>query len=208
MKRTAKDKLIAAAEAEMLAKGYPATTVDDICARAGVSKGSFYHFFSSKEELGLAALDAFVARNRRVIGKAPDGGPPRERAVALLDHLLSSASQMWGGGCLLGSLALDLAETHPAIAEQVSARFRQIAETLAGGFAPLAEGMGKAWSAEALAEQFIVAVEGGLILARAHGDWGYVERALARFRDQVLAAAPETSPAPRMQAPEPRRRPA
>ena len=49
MKETARDRLIAAAEAEMLAKGYPATTVDEICARAGVSKGSFYHFFSTKE---------------------------------------------------------------------------------------------------------------------------------------------------------------
>jgi TetR/AcrR family transcriptional repressor of nem operon len=190
MKETAKEKLIAAAEAEMLAKGFPATTVDEICARAGVSKGSFYHFFSTKEELGLAALEAFFARNLRVVQQAPGGGSPKAQAAALVDHLLASAGRMWGGGCLLGSLALDLAETHPQVAEEVSAKFRAMAGLLAAGFAPLAEDLGELWSGEALAEQFIVAVEGGLILARAHGDWGYVERALARFRHQVLSARP------------------
>jgi len=186
MKETARDRLIDAAEAEMLAKGYPATTVDDICARAGVSKGSFYHFFSTKEELGLATLEAFFNRNLKVVQAAPAATLPREQAVALLDHLLASAGRMWGGGCLLGSFALDLAETNPRIAAEVSARFRAMAGLLAAGFAPLARGT--AVSGEALAEQFIVAVEGGLVLARAHGDWGYVERALARFRQQVLAA--------------------
>ena len=184
---TTKEKLVAAAEAEILAQGYAATTVDEICARAGVSKGSFYHFFPTKEDVALAALDAFFVRNRKIIDEAPEAGTPRERARAVLDHLLASAGQMWGGGCLLGSLAMDLADTRPRVAEQVSARFRDISEMLTGFFAPLA-GEGPR-AAEAMAEAFVVAVEGGLVLARAHGDWGYVERALERFRGQALRSA-------------------
>ena len=46
---TSKEKLVAAAHALMLSKGYAATTVDEICERAGASKGSFYHFFETKE---------------------------------------------------------------------------------------------------------------------------------------------------------------
>lgn len=187
-KKTARDKLISAAEVELLAKGYAGTTVDEICARAGVSKGSFYHFFATKEELGLATLEAFFLRNRQIVDEVKAGKPSRQQSLALLDHLLASASRMWGGGCLLGSLALDLADTNPAIAKEVSARFDAITSMLASGFAPLATGKDKSRAAKALAEQFIVAVEGGLILAKAHGDWGYVERALARFRHQVLAA--------------------
>jgi len=184
MKKTARDKLIEAAEAEMLAKGYSGTTVDQICERAGVSKGSFYHFFSTKEDLGLALLDAYFERNRGIVGQAPAvDGDPRGQALAFVDHLLAVAGKLWGGGCLLGSFALDLAETNPTIADAISERFRAFAGVLAEGFAPLAEaGSG---DAAALAEQFIVTVEGALILARAHHDWGYVDRALERFRKSI-----------------------
>jgi len=187
MSKRTRDKLLAAAEAEMLDKGYPGTTVDEICDRAGVSKGSFYHFFPTKEDLGLAVLEAFHVRNSQVAQGAPEGRTPRETAVALLDHLVEEAATMWGGGCLLGSFALDLAKTHPQIASEVSARFRATAEMLAGGLAPLAKGEDRARAAEELAERFVVTVEGSLVLARAHGDWGYVERALGRFRDEVLS---------------------
>jgi hypothetical protein len=43
-------------------------------------------------------------------------------------------------------------------------------------------------SPEDLAEQFIVVVEGALILAKAHDDWSYVDRALERFRNDVRNA--------------------
>jgi hypothetical protein len=51
------EKILHAAKTLMLSKGYPATTVDEICENAKVSKGSFYHAFSSKEELGLSLLE-------------------------------------------------------------------------------------------------------------------------------------------------------
>jgi TetR/AcrR family transcriptional repressor of nem operon len=183
MKQTTRDKLLRAAEAEMLAKGYSASTVDEICDRAAVSKGSFYHFFSSKEDLGLALLDAFFERNRKVVDQAPVSSPdPRRRARALANHLVSSAGTMWGGGCLLGSFALELAEANPTIAAAVSDKFRAFAAVLADGFAPLTQAEGDGEAAQQLAEEFIVGVEGALVLARAHHDWGYVERALERFR--------------------------
>jgi len=190
MRRTARDKLIVAAEAEMLAKGYPGTTVDEICERAGVSKGSFYHFFASKEELGLAVLDAFQERNRKIVEALPaDGAGTPEHALALVDHFIASAGALWGGGCLIGSFALDLAETNPTIADAVSDKFRDIQVMLTRSFAPLVEGHQEtALTPAELAEQFVVSVEGALILARAHHDWSYVERALDRFRAQVRAS--------------------
>ncbi len=182
MKQTAREKILVAAEAEMLAKGYSATTVDEICDRAGVSKGSFYHFFGSKEDLGLAVLDAYFDRNRRILEQAPDlPADPRERAAAVANHLVASAGTMWGGGCLLGTFALELAETSPRIAAAVSEKFRELGAMLAQVFAPLTS-RGNEDDAMPLAEAFIVTVEGALILARAHGDWSYVERALRRFQ--------------------------
>ena len=52
----ARDKLIAAAHQEVRRQGYSATTVDQICAAAGVTKGAFFHHFESKEALAESPL--------------------------------------------------------------------------------------------------------------------------------------------------------
>jgi TetR/AcrR family transcriptional repressor of nem operon len=197
MRLTAKDKILEAALRLLLSRGYAATTVDEICEAAGVSKGSFYHFFGTKEELGLAVLDQFSARNARLVDEGPyrDAADPMKRALELVDHLIATASEMWGSGCLLGTFALDLAETNPTIRKAVAEKFEGVAEGLADGMAPLAtQGQDPAGlSPRDLAEHFIVVVEGALILAKAHQDWSYVDRALERFRNDVRRAAPVTS---------------
>ena len=58
-----KEKLLEAAQQLMLAKGFPATTVDEICEAAGFTKGSFFHYFESKEHLGKEVLDRFYQKN-------------------------------------------------------------------------------------------------------------------------------------------------
>jgi TetR/AcrR family transcriptional repressor of nem operon len=189
---TAKDKILEAGQSLMLSKGYAATTVDEICEAAGVSKGSFYHFFRTKEELGLAVLDRFSERNARLASEGPyhETSGPEERALELVDHLIASASEMWGSGCLLGTFALDLAETNPTIRKAVSSKFEAVASGLAAGMAPLAtqDRDPRGLSPQDLAEQFIVVVEGALILAKAHQDWSYVDRALGRFSEDVRNA--------------------
>ena len=55
---TAKERLTDAALDMMWESSYGATSVDAICERANVKKGSFYYFFKSKAELAAAALDA------------------------------------------------------------------------------------------------------------------------------------------------------
>ncbi|MGL5116701.1 MAG: TetR/AcrR family transcriptional regulator, partial [Beijerinckiaceae bacterium] len=52
---TAREKLLDAAFTLVRSKGFTATTVDDLCAAAGVTKGAFFHHFASKEALGVAA---------------------------------------------------------------------------------------------------------------------------------------------------------
>ncbi len=197
MKITAKDKILEAGQELMLARGYAATTVDEICEAAGVSKGSFYHFFRTKEEVGLAILDRFAARNERVVADGPyhDANDPTQKALELVDHLIAMAGEMWGDGCLLGTFALDLAETNPIIRNAVSEKFEGVARGLAAGMAPLAakDRMPDGLSPKELAEHFIVVVEGALILAKAHQDWSYVNRALERFRNRVRRGVLKTA---------------
>src|SRR5581483_3751654 len=53
----AKERLMNAALDLIWAESYGAVTIDDICKRADVKKGSFYYFFKSKAELAVAALE-------------------------------------------------------------------------------------------------------------------------------------------------------
>src|ERR1700682_5350379 len=67
----ARTKLLDAALSLIRAKGYSATTVDDICQTAGVTKGAFFHHFASKEDLAVSAAGHFLATADRLFSTAP-----------------------------------------------------------------------------------------------------------------------------------------
>ena len=85
---SSKTKLLDAALKVIRSKGYSATKLDDVCAAAGVTKGSFFHHFSGKEDLALAA----VRHWNEVTGALFAGAPyqqvpdPRERILAYIDR--------------------------------------------------------------------------------------------------------------------------
>jgi TetR/AcrR family transcriptional repressor of nem operon len=60
----AKERLLETASDLLSESSYGAVSVDEICARAGVQKGSFYHFFPSKSDLAVAALEDHWERAR------------------------------------------------------------------------------------------------------------------------------------------------
>src|SRR5512144_3146319 len=61
----AKERLMSAVRELIWAGSYGSTTIDHICEKAGVKKGSFYYFFDSKADVAEAALDAEWERRRR-----------------------------------------------------------------------------------------------------------------------------------------------
>jgi TetR/AcrR family transcriptional repressor of nem operon len=102
----------------MRAKGYAATTVDDICATAGVTKGSFFHHFKSKDELALAAVEHFSALAEGLFSAAPyrKAQDPLERLLGYVDFRASILrGELPEFTCLLGTLVQETYDTHPAI---------------------------------------------------------------------------------------------
>jgi len=180
---SSKDAIIASARELLLVKGYSGTTVDEICAHAKVSKGSFYHSFGSKEELGLAALEAFYRDGSAVVGEGLQAlaGGPRERALAFVDFLEGNAERWWSRGCLLGTFALELAETNSALRERVAGMFRRLEETIGSILQPALRPDAPVTGVE-LAAQLLGSIEGGIVLAKAHGDMSKLRQAVRHFR--------------------------
>ncbi len=187
MGQSAREKLVQAAQSLFLAKGFPATTVDELCAAAGVSKGSFYHCFDTKDELGVAALETFYHEHMRRLAQGPYRAmrDPLQRAFGYLDHAEAVAQELWSRGCLLGGFAIELGESNPRMRATVSSLLKQSAAVLAQLFAPVAEGAaarGDAPGAAELAEHFIIVVEGSVVLAKAHDDWRFVPAGIRTFK--------------------------
>lgn len=163
-----RDRLVEAATSEMMARGYTATTVDVICARAGGSKGSFYHFFPSKAAIGVAVLETWFARVR----EASDGGPyqtethSEKRLLGYLNHLKNISPGLWGKGSALAAIATELGESGE---ELPAACQRLIGEAIEAGdvFAPLAERLEDSRLGPDLAQLHLAVVEGAALLARA-----------------------------------------
>lgn len=186
----AREKLLEQAQELMLGKGFVATSVDEVCKAAGLTKGSFFHYFKSKEELAKATLDRFFHGQLEMVGRgafrrSPD---PLVRLYGWIDSVIElSRHPAARNGCLLGNFAQELSETHPDLRAQCARRFAEWTELLKKEFdAAKAKHRPKAkLDTEGLAEHFIAVLQGALILAKAKQDAGVVERHLSHFKRYI-----------------------
>ena len=126
----ARERLISSAIELVHARSYADVGVNELCEHAGVKKGSFYHFFPSKRDLMVAALDEVAGRYARDIygpAFAPDL-PPLERIQRLFQLLYeyhSSLAQTAGRmeGCHAGNLAMELSTQDEVIRHKVRSIF-------------------------------------------------------------------------------------
>lgn len=126
----ARERLIDSAAELIHARGINDVGVQEICATAGVQKGSFYHFFKSKDDLAVAALDKHWADSRNQYWRLAFG-----EDVAPLDRIRrffqmayfyfkqshDAGTGIWG--CPFGNAALEMATHNEAISEKVSLVF-------------------------------------------------------------------------------------
>ena len=179
-----REKLVRTAESLMLRDGYSAMRVDDVIRKAGLSKGSFYHFFDSKEALGLAALEHYYADRvgRLAAGTYATETDPLRRAHGFLKHASRVAADLWNTGCLLANLAADAAGSSRVISNALKKRTSDLRALLADLLSPFAT---PEITAADLADQFLVCIEGSIVLARIYDDPTYLRRGLEQFRSYL-----------------------
>ncbi len=113
-------KLVEAAMRLILRHGFAATGVDRICAEAGVTKGAFFHYFKSKEEIGLAAMTAWTDHGMSLYAAARQD--PQEDPLAALhrffDIMIGFVNQSGEElSCVLGMMTQETAATAPHLRE-------------------------------------------------------------------------------------------
>jgi len=170
-----KIKLLDASMHVIRAKGYSATRIEDVCDAAGLTKGSFFHHFESKEDLALAAADHFAAMADGAFATAPyrNLADPRDRVLGYIDFRIAILrGALPDFTCLLGTMVQETYDTHPAIraacdthiSAHAAAIARDIAEAKAR-YAPHAP-----WTAESLGLFTQAVIQGAFVLAKAkHG---------------------------------------
>jgi TetR/AcrR family transcriptional repressor of nem operon len=171
-------------------KGYSGTRVEDICLEAGLTKGAFFHYFDSKEDLAVRAADYWSEITGALFADAPYHAPedPLDRLLAYVDFrraLLRGAVPEFT--CFVGTMVQEAYDTHPAIREACARSITGHAETLVGdiGAARRRHGVTGEWSAESLALYTQATIQGAFILAKATQSTAIAEQCLDHLRRYI-----------------------
>lgn len=170
----ARDRLLEAGVKLVRGRGFAATSVDELCREAGVTKGAFFHHFASKEALGVALADYWSSST----GAFFDGAPyhqhedPLDRVLGYIDFrlvLIEGSPQEFS--CVAGTMVQEAFLSSEAIRAACEASISGNAAKLEGDIAAAfaqhgVEGVDPA----SLALHIQAVLQGGFIVAKACGD--------------------------------------
>ncbi len=175
IKKPSRELLLEAATELIRTKGYSSTTVDDLCEKAGVSKGTFFHNFSSKEELAVAAANRWSELTSEFFRTAPYHlkNDPLERVVGYVrfrKEILKGELPEFT--CLVGTMVQEVYSSHPQINEACFQSIFNHAENLEADIAEAKKlyMVNAKWTPRSLALHTQAVIQGAFILAKASGD--------------------------------------
>jgi TetR/AcrR family transcriptional regulator, transcriptional repressor for nem operon len=182
-----KQKLLDAAFMVIRTKGYTATRVEDICEAAGVTKGSFFYHFKTKEDLALEATAHWIAVTTELFREAPyhAAADPLDRLLAYVDFRKALLhGELPEFTCLAGTMVQEVFDTWPAIRDACATSIGGHAASLEPDIAAAMEkyGVRGTWTARSLALHTQAVIQGSFILAKAHGGAAVAAESLDHLR--------------------------
>ncbi|MCC5466216.1 TetR/AcrR family transcriptional regulator [Pelosinus baikalensis] len=191
MKNTTKEKLIKAGAKAMVAKSYHAVGIQEILTTVDVPKGSFYHYFESKEAFGIAIIEYYGEQLAKSIAEklANENGSPREKIqnyfLGIRDYY---AMYGCGRGCLVAKLAIEVENPSAAMGDALK---REFDKWTALFVSCIREGqkMGEIsleYDAESMAEFLYTSWEGALIRMQVNRDLAPIDKFIEHALDRII----------------------
>ena len=200
-KPNARSRILEAAEALMLQEGFHGVSVDRIIASAGVSKGSFFYHFPTKDSLPAALLERFLQNQgdatKALAEETATVADPLQRACRIVEGLapLFAHSLQGAPGCVMAAFSYQLTQDFPELSNISRAAvdgWRKYFGTL---FGPLTADYPQLPRGEMLAEHLLCCFQGASILARIKGDPGAVAEAARHFNLYLTSLLRRAGPA-------------
>ena len=193
-KVSARERLLDAAEAAVLAKGFAATSIEELVVETGISKSGFFYHFKDKSALAKAIMERYLARDRELLDqmftRADElNDDPLHGFLVGLKFFAEMMSDLPSNhpGCVAASFTyqdqLFNREIHDLNASGVllwRKRFRERFELIAAKYPPKFPA-----DFDTLADTVAVMVEGGFVLGRALRDSTITPRQILLFRDYI-----------------------
>lgn len=189
-KKSTRELLLEAATELIRTKGYTSTTVDDLCQRAGVSKGTFFHNFTSKEDLAVAAAKRWSEMTSEFFRSAPyhQHKDPLDRVLGYIrfrkEILRGDLPEFT---CLVGTMAQEVYSSHPEINQACFESIFHHAEVLESDitqakkeYVPEAD-----WTSQSLALHTQAVLQGAFILAKASGMTKYAAESVDHLENYI-----------------------
>ncbi|WP_455269744.1 TetR/AcrR family transcriptional regulator [Rhizobium herbae] len=179
----ARTRLLESARDVIRAKGFAATSVDDLCQAAAVTKGAYFHHFKTKDALGIAAAQHWAETITAFFAGASYHEPEDalDRVLAYVAFRKSIiAGELAEFSCLVGTMVQETFATSPAIRDACGASIFGHAATLEADIdaAIRDRGISADWTAASLARHTQTVIQGAFVLAKAGDDPALAHEAL------------------------------
>lgn len=173
-----RDRLVEAAQTLLWERSYQASSVDEICSRAGAKKGSFYHFFGSKTELAIAAVEANWEATKAgvfepIFSSNPAGIAQLQRLVDAVDEVQRQTRKRTGAylGCPFGSLGQEMAHQDESLRVVLDRVFNEHCDYIERAVKAAAKlGEIRTDDVRHKAEEIFALFEGALLVAKVSND--------------------------------------
>lgn len=178
-------------------KGFNSLGLEEVVRRAGVPKGSFYHYFASKDDFGLQVLAAYADYFARKLDRClqDESRPPLARVAGFVaDARAGMARHAYRRGCLVGNLGQEMGSLDESFRQRLEAVFQDWQARLAACLqaAAAAGELAADIDCRRWAALFWIGWEGAVLRAKLIRD----AAPLDLFAETFLAGLPRPQPAP------------